>query len=204
MRVGFFGGTFDPPHRGHLLVARTALERCALDRVLMAPTGRQPLKSAAPTTTFADRLRLVELLCGTDHTGRLRAWGLDAPLTDGTPNYTVDTLRRLRADLSPEDAIFAITGADAFLDLRRWRAPDELLSLAEWVVVSRPGAHSTQLDGLGLTLEQRARVHWLSGVADPVSATEVRSRLAAGQDCDDLAPGPVLAYIREHGLYGAR
>lgn len=201
MRVGYFGGTFDPPHRGHLLVARAALERCRLDCVLLAPTGRQPLKPAAASASFADRLHMTALLAAADNTGQLQASDVDGPQADGLPNYTVNTLRRLRATLAPGDALFAITGADSFLDLRRWRAPEELLRLAEWIVVSRPGAEPEELDRLGLTPEQRARVQWLGGVADPASATEVRARLATGLDCRALVPEPVLAYIREHGLY---
>jgi len=201
MRVGFFGGTFDPPHRGHLLLAQTARERCRLQRVLLAPTARQPLKPAGHTAAFADRLAMVPLLCGHDGAGSLSPSALDGPRADGELNYTVDALRALRATLAPEDTIFVITGADAFLDLRRWREPEQLLQLAEWIVISRPGAFPEQMDRLGLTPGERQRVHWIGDVFDPVSATEVRARLAAGQDCEGLVPGPVLAYIREHALY---
>ena len=201
MRLGLFGGTFDPPHRGHLLVARAALERCRLDRVLLAPTGRQPLKDSGPGASFADRLAMTALLCGGEDCGPLEASDLDGPRPDGAPNYTVDLLRRLRATVAAEDSLFKITGADAFLELRRWREPEELLALAEWIVVSRPGARPEQMDQLGLTPLQRARVHWIGDVDDPVSATGVRARLAAGLDCHRLVPDPVLAYIREHRLY---
>ena len=203
MRVGFFGGTFDPPHRGHLRVAQAAAERFRLHRVLLAPVAQQPLKPDGSTAPYADRLAMTSLLCGVDPSARLEASGLDAERPDGAPNYTVDTLRRLRAMLTAEDSLFAITGADSFLDLRRWRAPETLLTLAEWIVVSRPGLEAEQLDRLELTTGQRARVHWLGRVAETVSATEVRARLAAGADCREMVPDPVLAFIQEHGLYGA-
>ncbi len=144
---------------------------------------------------------MIVLACDADGEGHLRASDIDAPRADGSPNYTVDTLRRLRQTLAARDTIYVITGADAFLDLRRWKSPEQLLTLAQWIVVSRPGSKPEQLDDLGLSLGQHARVHWLGGVADPVSATEVRARLQAGLDCHGLVPAPVLAYIREHRLY---
>src|SRR6202012_2479261 len=99
------------------------------------------------------------------------ASAIDAPEPGGEPNYTIDTLNRLRDELHAGDEIFALVGADAFLDLRRWRDPDSLLRAAEWIVVSRPGLEASRLDELGLTPSQRKRVHWLDGVADPAAAT---------------------------------
>ncbi|HVG26705.1 MAG TPA: nicotinate (nicotinamide) nucleotide adenylyltransferase [Acidobacteriaceae bacterium] len=201
MRVGFFGGTFDPPHRGHLVVARAAARIFALDRVLLAPVGRQPLKSKAAEAGFDDRLRMVELACG----GRdlLQATDVDGPRPDGGSNYTIDTLRRLQPTLPADADLFVIVGADAFLSLRQWRSSDELLALAHWIVVSRPSQAALSEDGLGLTPQQRAHVHPLDGIAEPESATAIRARLRAGEDCRDLVPGAVLDYIREHHLYGA-
>ncbi len=201
MRIGFFGGSFDPPHRGHVAVAQAAQNRFNLDHVLLAPTGRQPLKPGGPTASFKDRLTMTTLLCESAGTSGLEPSTLDAPQPDGAPNYTVDTLTRLRASLEQDDEVFVITGADAFLDLRRWRAPEQLLTLADWIVVSRPGLESERLNDLALTPTQRARVHWLGGVHEPVSATEVRARLAASQDCQGLVPDAVLAYIHQHALY---
>ncbi len=202
MRIGLFGGSFDPPHLGHLVVAKAALERCRLDRVLLAPTGRQPLKTVGARASFADRLAMTGLLCEEDATGRLQTSSLEAMHPDGTPNYTVDLLERLHSLLPEDDTLFSITGADAFFDIRRWRSPERLLALAEWIVVSRPGADPAGLDALELSLSERARVHWLGGIAEPGSATEVRERLAQGLNCAELLPASVLQYIRRHGLYG--
>jgi nicotinate-nucleotide adenylyltransferase len=203
MRIGLFGGSFDPPHSGHLVVAKAALERCHLDRILLVPTGRQPLKPIGATASFTDRLAMTGLLCQGEGADRLLASDRDAPRPDGSPNYTVNLLESLRSSLPGDDVVFAITGADAFLDIRRWHSPERLLYLAEWIVVSRPGADPAGLETLGLSPSERARVHWLGDVAETVSATEVRQRLVAGLDCTGLVPGPVLAYIRQHGLYGS-
>jgi nicotinate-nucleotide adenylyltransferase len=204
MRVAFFGGTFDPPHRGHLAIACAAAAKFALDTILFAPAARQPLKFRGPTASFGDRLKMVELLCASVDAGtRFVPSTLDAPREDGQPNYTIDTLRRLRDQYSdtPETGIFVIIGADSFLDLSHWREPDALLLAAEWIVVSRPGFSLDDLSPLVLTQQQEAHVHLLEGVHEPASATEVRERLEAGLDCSALLTPEVLSYIREHGLY---
>ena len=200
-RIGFFGGSFDPPHRGHLAVVKAAAEAFGLEHVLLVPTAHQPLKPDGATATYADRLEMVSLLC--EGWVELEASALDAPLADGGANYTIDTLRRLKDELGSGDSVFVIVGADAFLDLRRWREPEELLAAAEWIVVTRPGFSLDRLDAVAATEDQRARVHILADVEEPVSATEIRERLREGRDCEELVPAGVLSYIYERHLYGA-
>jgi nicotinate-nucleotide adenylyltransferase len=205
MRIGFFGGSFDPPHLGHLRVGRAAAQALSLERILFAPTGRQPLKSDGASASFDDRLAMISLLCELQpRSPRLHfeASSVDAPHPDGSPNYTVDTLSELRANSTSNDSLFVIVGADAFLDLRRWKSPDSLLQLAEWIVVSRPGVSAKQLKNLNLTSEQQSRVHLLEDVHEPASATNIRERLRAGADCSDLLPRSILDYIRARHLYG--
>ena len=188
MRVALFGGTFDPIHRGHLAIAAAAAGRFALVKVLFAPVGRQPLKVGVGGAGFGDRLAMVGLACEGDE--RFVATDVDAPRGDGEPNYTVDTLERLRGEME----LFVLVGVDSFLDLPRWRAPERLMELAEWIVVSRPG--------FSLPTDLPAGVHLLDGVCEDVSATELRKRLQLGDDCSDLLPPQVCRYIREHHLYG--
>ena len=156
MRVAFFGGSFDPPHHGHMAIAAAAADEFDLERVLFAPVGRQPLKYERASATFADRVAMVELACRVD--ARFSVSGIDAPWPDGSPNYTVDTLAALREEM-PDARLFNLVGADSFLDLRRWREPERLLELAEWIVVSRPGFALADLSPLDLSPEQRSRVH---------------------------------------------
>ena len=151
MRVAFFGGTFDPIHRGHLRLASAAADAFALDRILFAPVGNQPLKYEAAIASYPDRLAMVRLACGPQPSQpatevgtnpnppdpRFSVSDLDAPRQGDAPNYTVDTLATLARDL-PGASLYVLTGANSFLDLRRWRSPDRLLELAEWIVVSRP------------------------------------------------------------------
>lgn len=201
MRIGYFGGTFDPPHRGHLLLARAAAKAFALDRVLFAPTGHQPLKAGAPQAEFVDRVAMVRLLCLNQP--HFEVVDLDAPHPDGSANYTVDALEKLRA-LEPDAELFSLVGADSFLSLPRWRNPERLLELAEWIVVSRPEFPLEDLDGMGLTPEQRKRVHVLSTVDDDTSATEIRTRLRYGVTPADRLTPEVLLYISRMHLYHAR
>ena len=204
MRIGFFGGSFDPPHLGHLAVARAAAKAFGLDRILFAPTANQPLKREGAAAPYPERLEMVSLLCDlqpADAVYHLEPSALDAPLPDFAPNYTVDTLTRLRATLSPTDALFAIIGVDAFLGLPTWRSPGSLFMLAEWIVVSRPGLSLRQLDALPLSPAQLQRVHLLDGIQEAASATTIRTLLLAGADCRGLLPPQILHFIRDHHLY---
>ena len=204
MRVALFGGTFDPPHLGHMGIARAAAEALALETVLFAPVGHQPLKPGMTLTSFADRFAMVRLACererGAPAGVRFVASTIDAPQPNGEPNYTVDTLERLRREM-PEATIFNLVGADSFLTLRKWREPERLLELAEWIVASRPGYSLEDLSAVALTEAERARVHLLETVHYDVSSTTLRSRLAEGEECRELLPAPVADYIQSHGLY---
>lgn len=200
MRIGYFGGTFDPPHSAHLRLATLAADTFALDRVYLAPTGLQPLKDQSPEASFEDRLAMTRLLCGAD--ARLEATDLDAPRPDGSPNYTVNALETVR-ERHPGAALFALAGADSFSTLRQWRSPDRLLQLAEWIVMSRPGASANNLPGLALTPEQQARVHVLQAMDDPLSASELRGRLRAGVSCGAALTPAVILYISRMHLYHA-
>ncbi len=233
MRFAYFGGSFDPPHLGHLRIAREAARRLELDRVLLAPTGRQPLK-VQHGATFADRLRMVRLLVEGEK--RLEASDADAPVSSGlhgAPNYTVDTLARLRPGLPAAAELFFLAGADSFLTLHHWRSPEALLRLPTdgglldgWILAARPGFSLDDLPNalpagyrLGppseapgpvrtqVILDPSSRrgtpLHLLPDLHDPAAATRIREALARGQSTAFLAR-PVEALIRERGLYGGR
>jgi nicotinate-nucleotide adenylyltransferase len=200
MRVGLFGGSFDPPHRGHLAVAEAVRDRFTLDRVLVAPAAVQPLKRGGAHASFADRLHMVELLCEGAH--GIEASAIDGPQAGNKANYTIDTLHRLRKELPSGAEIFFIVGADAFLGIRQWKDFEALMNEARWIVVSRPGFDLHELETLELTRDQRARIETLSDFEIPVSATEIRERLHEHAAAFALVPPKVLEYIRAHHLYG--
>ena len=198
MRVALFGGSFDPPHHGHIAIATAAADVFDLDSVYFTPVGRQPLKPDSVPATFADRLAMVELACKAD--SRFAVSDLDAPRSDGKPNYTVQTLATLH-EAAPDARLFNLVGADSFLNLPRWHEPERLLELAEWIVVSRPGFPLADLSTLDLTPRQRGRVHLLQTVHEDVAATNLRERLEAGDSCADVLDPAVSAYIQAHHLY---
>ena len=198
MRVALFGGSFDPPHHGHIAIATAAADVFDLDSVVFAPVGRQPLKPEGVPASFADRLAMVELACRADP--RFAVSDLDAPRSDSSPNYTVQTLATLQ-EAMPDARLFNLVGADSFLDLRRWHEPERLLDVAEWIVVSRPGFPLADLSALGLTPRRRGRVHLLQTVHEDVAATDLRERLETGDQCVDVLDPAVSAYIQAHHLY---
>jgi nicotinate-nucleotide adenylyltransferase len=198
LRIALFGGTFDPPHHGHLAIARAAANAFQLDSVLFAPVGRQPLKIDGGSSSFADRLAMTRLACAEDK--RFQASTIDTPRPDGLPNYTVDTLAELRQTM-PGVELFNLVGADSFLNLPQWREPSRLLELVEWIVVSRPGFSLGDLSSFHLTPHQMTRVHLLQTVHEDISATDLRHRLQAGDSCVDLLSGEVSSYIQTHHLY---
>jgi nicotinate-nucleotide adenylyltransferase len=152
-RVAFFGGSFDPPHLGHLAVARAAQAALGLDTVLFAPVGAQPLKPQGSTASFADRLEMTRLAIGSNP-GFVVSLA-DAPKPSGEPNFTLQTLHRLRAGLPPEGALFCLMGADSFTGLRRWRGAAEIPFAAPLIVASRPGQRLDDLEAMlpeGLSL----------------------------------------------------
>jgi nicotinate-nucleotide adenylyltransferase len=224
VRVGFFGGSFDPPHLGHLGVARAARLALRLDRVLLAPVGAQPLKPDGPTAAFEDRVRMTELAIAGEPGLELSL--LDAP-RPGRPNYTVETLRRLGEEHGSEAELYCLMGADSFALLKQWRHAAEIPFRAQLVVASRPGERillgqslpdgveaergseqSSVVQGIELhtwTLRsvtgQHSRLHLLPGVEIPISATEVRRRIASDERVEQLLPAPVLEYVRRRNLY---
>ncbi len=136
-RVAFFGGSFDPPHLGHLAVARTARAALGLDSVLFAPVGAQPLKPHASAAGYSDRLAMTCLAIG-DEPG-LAVSLADAPKPSGEPNFTLETLQNLRSKLPSDSALFCLMGADSFFSLRSWHRAAEIPFAAPLIVASRPG-----------------------------------------------------------------
>jgi nicotinate-nucleotide adenylyltransferase len=152
-RVAFFGGSFDPPHLGHLAVARAAREALDLETVLFAPVGTQPLKPVGSTASFDDRVAMTELAISGE-TGFAISLA-DAPRDSGDPNYTLETLIDVRKELPPDWTLFCLMGADAFVGLRNWHRAIEIPFVAPLIVASRPGESLSDLTALlppGLTL----------------------------------------------------
>jgi nicotinate-nucleotide adenylyltransferase len=220
MRVAFFGGSFDPPHLGHIAVARAAQQALALDRVLFAPVGLQPLKPAGSSASFEDRLAMTRLAIAGEPQFELSL--ADAPSSRGlTPNYTVDTLTHLRAHFPPDAQWFLLLGADSFRTFHHWRRAAEIPFLASLIVASRPGESLDDLPRLmppGIALNpvpsqphqyllrdpsgRQSQLTLLPDLHYDISATQLRQQINGlpGDQPTPLFPA-VLQYIREHKLY---
>ncbi len=191
-RVAFFGGSFDPPHLGHLAVAHAARAGLDLDWVLFAPVGAQPLKSRGATASFEDRLAMTHLAIVGEPGFEISL--ADAPNASGKPNYSFETLERLHAELGPGCMLYFLMGADSFLNLKKWHRAAEIPFVAPLIVASRPGQRLEDLRAAlpaGLTIEATPGGDRTSGNVE-VRAFEVRNDagdctefyLLPGLDCD--------------------
>lgn len=221
MRVALFGGTFDPPHRGHVALACLAREKFSLDRILVAPVAAQPLKQDTSSADFVDRLAMTRLAFA--HEPGTEISLIDAPRPGGKSNYTIDTLAILRRQLSPHDALFCILGADSFITIRKWYRPADLLASCDFIVGARPGFDLTNVeaalpDGISArpiqdqlsqtkTFElsgpagHHSRLYLLAELAIDISATQIRSALLGETEAAKYLDPGVEQYIRQHHLY---
>jgi nicotinate-nucleotide adenylyltransferase len=187
LRLAIFGGTFDPIHCAHLAVAREAARAFALDRVLFVPAATPPHKQRPDCASYKDRLRMVELACAGEPA--FEASRLEA---GKEKSYSIRTIGRVKAGLKTEDQLYFLIGADAFAEVRTWYRWKEVVEAVEFIVVTRPGHDYEAPPG--------ARINRLDSLALPVSSSEIRRRLARGEEPDEV-PAAVMAYIRERGLY---
>jgi nicotinate-nucleotide adenylyltransferase len=197
MRLGIFGGTFDPVHYGHLLLAESCRETLSLDEVWFLPAARSPHKPRAVMADDRDRLAMVELAIAGHPAFRASPLELDR----GGASYTVDTLQQLREEDARRE-LFLLVGADSLIDFPTWRSPERILELATVVAVNR--GRSTVETGplvraLGNAALARIRLIDMPGI--DISATDIRERVAAGRSIRYLTPRSVEAYIHQHALY---
>jgi len=198
-RVGLLGGTFNPPHLGHLICAQEALVAVELDRVLLVPVGIAPHKAVEADAGAAHRVAMCEVaVAGDERLGVSRA---DVE-RDG-PSYTVDLLRALR-DAEPDDELTFIVGGDMAHSLPTWREPETVLELAELAVAEREGVRRADISGRLARLAGAAeRVRFFDMPRVDVSSSLIRRRAAAGLPLRYLVPDAVAAYIEREALYRA-
>ena len=197
-KVGILGGTFDPPHIGHLWLATLAADGLDLGQVLLMPAARPPHKRREAVSNAADRVMMTRLAISGDPRLDLSLVEMERP----GPSYTVDSLAQLRAHLGNEAVLVLIMAADSFAEIEAWREPDRLLELAEWGIGPRPG---TPLPDR-IALRERfgaaaARIHLLDGPSLDLSSSDIRTRVAAGRPIRYLVPRAVEELITARGLY---
>jgi nicotinate-nucleotide adenylyltransferase len=197
-RLGLFGGTFDPPHFGHLAAAQEAAELLGLDRVLFLPAGRPPHKPSTPLSPLEDRLKMVELAIHGDPRFELST----ADCEQAGLSYTADLLARLRGELGSAVELFFLVGMDSLHDLKSWHEPARVLEQCVLVAVSRPGQLPWDAQELEVDLPAVAsRVITLHTPGVAISSSELRARVAAGRSIRYLVPDSVIALILRRGLY---
>jgi nicotinate-nucleotide adenylyltransferase len=200
-KVGILGGTFDPPHIGHLWLATLAVDSLDLGHVLLMPAARPPHKGRRAVSNAADRVMMTRLAIGGDPALDLSLVEMERP----GPSYTVDSLAQLRAHLGDEVGLVLIMAADSFAEIETWREPDRLLELAEWAVGPRPGTPFPDRAALRERFgAAAARIHLLEGPSLDVSSSEIRARVAAGRPIRYLVPRAVEELIVARGLYRRR
>ena len=195
--VGVLGGTFDPPHNGHLLIAREAQTQLGLTQVRFAPTRLPPHKNVAEHTAIEHRLEMVRLAIAPYPQFVLSHVDVDRPgLT-----YTVDTMRLLREQFGNSVELFFIMGMDSLANILTWRTPEQLIRLCKLAVFQRPG-FAANLDELEQSIPGlRERVVFLNSPALDIAASDLQKRVCAGQSIAHLVPETVERYIAEKRLY---
>ncbi len=192
MRIGLFGGTFDPVHLGHLRAAESARQALGLDRVAFLPSAVPPHRTA-PLSPAADRLEMVRLAIASHPA--FEVW--DVELRREGPSYTVDTVATLVAE-RPQDSFVLLVGADSWPEMASWREPERLFSLVEVGVAERPGSPSGRVEK---PFPSSRGVHCVGGPSLAISATAVRAHARRGLSIRYLVPDAVADYISARGLY---
>jgi nicotinate-nucleotide adenylyltransferase len=197
MRIGILGGTFNPPHLGHLIAAQEAYRELHLDQVTLIPAGMPPHKPVDEEPGPEHRLELCRLAVGDDE----RFTVSDLELRRDGPSYTVDTLDVLRSR-SPSDDLFLILGADIAAGLPEWHEPERVLELATVTIAMRRGTAKAAVDDALAQLQGGERARFFQMPRIGISSTMVRRRVRAGQPIRYFVPDTVMHYIETHGLYG--
>jgi len=231
MNIGLFGGTFDPVHRGHLALARVALDQYKLNRIYFVPANVPPHKQRQPLSPFVHRFAMLALATAQEKAfvpSLLEAPDEDAMAVRPTkkslekPNYTIDTIRRLKQTFKGSDKLSFLIGMDAFCDIAKWHQAEALFRECEFIVANRSGYSLADVaNALPESLRPRpevtrpfqkhaatgdlvlkgATIHLLDDLHQPASATAIRQAAAAGKPLGRFVDAPVAEYIKKVGLY---
>jgi len=197
-KVGVLGGTFDPVHNGHLMVAEEARVRLGLAEVLFVPAGRPWLKESRLVLAAKHRVHMVSLAVAAYPYFKLSTVEVDR----AGPSYSVDTIEELQARLGGSVELYFILGQDNLAEMPEWREPARLVTMCHLVAVPRPGYSLPAPDSLEAAIPGLLKKLILLPQPEvDIDATEIRQRVARGQTIDHLVPKPVAAYIKQYGIY---
>jgi nicotinate-nucleotide adenylyltransferase len=201
MRVGVFGGTFDPVHLGHLILAEQCREQAVLDKVLFVPAARPPHKLEGVITSFDHRAEMLSFAIAGHPQFRVDDLEKNRP----GPSYTVETLEELRRR-QPDDQFFLVIGSDTLCELATWRQPERIVQLAALLVVNRPGWPPPSADQIRETLgaDKPVQMQTIEAPLIDIASRDIRSRVAERRTIRYLVPRAVEEYIKDKHLYGQR
>ena len=199
IRVGLFGGSFDPIHNGHLALACDALNELDLDKVIFIPARIQPFKQGRKVTSGEMRIKMIEAAARDCDKVVVSSYEIDRD----DISYTVNTLRHFREELGPDAKIYFITGTDSFIQIDTWYLADEILKNYNFIVGSRPGYLDSELDSKIAEIEEKygCEVRKIKNRQIDISSTELRELAAKGEDISRYVPEGAVKYINEEGLY---
>jgi len=198
MNIGVLGGTFDPVHNGHLIVAEEVKTRLNLVEIIFVPAGQPWLKAAKPISPAEHRLQMLRLAIADKPYFKLSTIEIERT----GPSYTIDTIDELRDKFGSEDELFFILGWDSLAELPQWREPSRLIKMCYLVAVPRPGYPRPKLKTLEVIIRGLSqRVMLMKKPEIDISASVIRERVARGLSIRHLVPEPVNRYIKEHRLY---
>ncbi len=198
MNIGVLGGTFDPVHNGHMIVAEETRAQLNLAEVFFVPAGQPYLKEGSPISAAEHRVQMVCLAIAAYPYFKLSTMEIER----AGPTYTVDTMAELQTQLGAGDELFFILGWDNLTQLPRWKEPSRLIKMCRLVAVPRSGYPLPDLDSLEAVIPGLSQsLILLSKPEVDIDATEIRNRVAHGLSIDHLVPETVEEYIRQHKLY---
>lgn len=201
MKIGVLGGTFDPVHLGHIMIAEEARALLDLYEIILVPAGQPLLKPAHPITAAEHRFQMLRLAIADRPHFKVSAVEIERP----GPSYTVDTIAELRGQLAGGDEVFFILGWDSLEQLPEWREPSRLIKMCCLVAVPRPGCNRPSLEALEASIPGISqRVVLLDKPQIDISASAIRKKAARGLSLSHLVPEPVGEYIRQHKLYSTK
>lgn len=195
-KIGLFGGTFDPPHKGHIALAKAALINFSLDKIIFIPAGNPPHKTGKNVSDKTHRFEMVKLAIKNESDFLIS----DFDIKNEKPNYSYLTIEHFKKDY-PDDEIFFIIGADSYRDFPKWKNYPDILSICTFLVLNRNDADLGEYFKKYREISPRHQALFLDEFSHSVSSTELREKIALGKDCKDLLPDGVYEYIKKNNLY---
>lgn len=192
MKIGLFGGTFNPVHNGHLEIARRVLNDFGLTKVIFIPSGNPPHKNREDLTDASHRLKMLELAIADEKRFEVS----DIEIKREGKSYTLDTIKQIKEIYDENAVLYFISGADMALDLPKWKDPLKILELVRFIAVERPGFPLVKLPE-----EYRKKIIFVEGVSIDISSSDIRQRVKCGKSIKKFVPDTVEQYIKEHSLF---